>query len=892
VTATEDCLAERTIADLATGRLETSARAAAAAHVDGCATCRARVADASSSAAGGTNLVATALHSGAYVPRPRAGPEPAPLARGTTVGRYTILDLVGKGGMGEVYAAYDPELDRRIALKLLRAELELHENRAEARLLREAKAIARVSHANVVTVHDTGTFGGRVFIAMEFVDGATLRDWLDARPRGRDEILRVFVAAARGLDAAHAADLVHRDFKPQNVMVGEDGGVRVMDFGLVRQLGAPGDDAPPRAAAEVATTEASFELTQTGELLGTPRFMAPEQFKAEPTDARTDQFSFCVALYEALYGQRPFEGDTLPVLMTNVVSGHITPPPSKAGVPGWLRRVLLRGLETSRDRRFASMSALIAALETDPTARARRWRTGAAVVAGLALAIVAARHLAGQRQAPCRGGAQRWAAVWTADGAASARKDTIHRAFVATGRGYAEQAFSGASRLLDDYVRAWLGMYDDACEATHVRGEQSPEVLDLRMSCLGDRLTSASALTDLFTQADGTVVENAVSAAAALPRLDRCANVAALKTVVEPPADGAQRARVDALRAEQARLVALRDAGLCQDAERLAESLIPRARAASYLPLLADTLDAAGMLSDQCVETPVGVERFEQAFTAALASRNDEAAAVAAILLAGTLADRTEQIARARSWLDIASAMLRRFDNHAQLDAWFLVSEGFVLLNEGHDLDAAEAFRKSRIAKEKLGGKDDPDAIMSLNDVGDALERAGHYDDALAATRAAREACVRTLGADHPKVAMISNNEGEELNALRRHGEAEVAFRRALGIWRKVGTDPVFLSYGLTGLGVALIGQKRPDEAVAPLEQALATRVEKHLNADLVNGTRLALAKALWVRPEARARARGLAETARAELARSATPASRVALASVDAWLAAPSARL
>jgi eukaryotic-like serine/threonine-protein kinase len=236
--------------------------------------------------------------------------------------------------------------------------------------------------------------------------------------------------------------------------------------------------------------------------------------------------------------------------------------------------------------------------------------------------------------------------------------------------------------------------------------------------------------------------------------------------------------------------------------------------------------------------------------------------------------------------------MLRRFDNHAQLDAWFLVSEGFVLLSEGHDLDAAEAFRKSRVAKEKLGGKDDPDAIMSLNDVGDALERAGRYGDALVATREAREACVRTLGADHPKVAMISNNEGEELNALRRHDEAEVAFRRALGIWRKVGTDPVFLSYGLTGLGVALIGQKRPDEAVAPLEQALATRVGKHLNADLVNGTRLALAKALWVRPEARARARSLAETARAELARSATPASRAALASVDAWLAAPSARL
>jgi len=896
VTRTDGCLPEPTIAELARGQLTPAAKAGATAHLEGCASCRLRLSETITVVGGGGDALAvgTAALANMFVPKPRKLPaDDAPtLARGTTVGRYTILELVGRGGMGEVYAAYDPELDRRIALKLLRLEPVEGESRAEARLLREAKAIARVSHANVVTVHDTGTFAGRVFIAMEFVDGATLKDWLEAQPRTRAEILHVFVAAARGLAAAHAAGLVHRDFKPHNVMVGNDGDVRVMDFGIVRQVGSA-EDGPARAPADLLATEASFELTQTGELLGTPRYMAPEQFKTEPTDARTDQFSFCVALYEALYGQRAFDGDTLPVLMTNVISGRVSPPPSKAGVPGWLRRILLRGLETDRERRFPSMPALIAALETDPTVRARWMGAAAGLVACAVVAVVGARHVAGQRVTPCRGGAQRWSAIWEAGGGGAApRRDAVRSAFVATGRAYAEQAFAGVAHTLDEYERSWVGMYTEACEATHVRGEQSPEVLDLRMACLNDRLTSAQAVTDLFTRADATVVENAVSAAAALPRLDRCANVAALKLVVEPPDSEALRARVDVLRGERARLVALRDAVLCQQAEGLAETLIPRTRATGYLPLVADTLNAAGMMSDQCVAASIGVARFEQAFTVALAARYDESAAEAALLAAGVYASRTDQIGRARYWLEVSAAMLRRFDKHPLLDAWYLVSEGLVLLGEGRFRESADAFQRSRVAKEKLLGRDNYDVIMSIMDVGDALQRGGYHGEALAATREAREASERTLGADHPLVAMLWSNEGDDLNTLRRPLEAEAAFRRSLAVWRKGGADPKFVSYGLTGLGIALIGEARPPDAVPPLLEALAIRVDKHLDVDLVNETRLALARALWAAPAERARARALAETARAELAKSPAAASHTVLTSVDAWLAAPSSRL
>jgi len=352
--------------------------------------------------------------SSVFSPTPRASrpalvDAPATLSSGTSVGRYTIVELLGRGGMGDVYAAHDRALDRKIALKLLRAAGRPREDQAQARLLREARAIAKVSHANVVTVHDAGTDGDHVFFAMELIDGETLNHWLAARPRARHEILTVFKAAARGLGAAHDAGLVHRDFKPQNVMVGEQGAVYVMDFGLARPLASPerGVEEGRREFADLVDDATGSEvlpidLTRTGDLVGTPHYMAPEQFRAEPADARTDQFSFCVALHEALYGRRPFAGDTLPVLMTSVVTGHVSPPPRRAGVPRWLRRVLLRGLETERRRRFPSMAALVAALDAPGASSLRRAAESVSGIAGAARAAlrVSARRGLLERDAP------------------------------------------------------------------------------------------------------------------------------------------------------------------------------------------------------------------------------------------------------------------------------------------------------------------------------------------------------------------------------------------------------------------------------------------------------------------------------------------------------------
>jgi serine/threonine protein kinase len=271
------------------------------------------------------------------------------LRRGAAIGRFVMLELLGSGGMGEVFLCYDPELDRRVAVKLLRPIRGGRAGEAPARLLREARAIARLSHPNVVTVHDVALWEGRVFLAMEYVAGPTLTAWARDHVGETAEIVAVYRRAGEGLAAAHRAGLVHRDFKPDNVLVAEGGRPRVLDFGIAR-ADESADDVPVLSSSSaLAVIDPAIDLTSTGMLLGTPAYMAPEQLSGLPVDARTDQFSFCVALWEALHGQRPFAGDDLLTLTANVLQARLRPPPRETRVPERIERALRRGL--SRDPR-------------------------------------------------------------------------------------------------------------------------------------------------------------------------------------------------------------------------------------------------------------------------------------------------------------------------------------------------------------------------------------------------------------------------------------------------------------------------------------------------------------------------------------------------------------
>jgi TolB-like protein/Tfp pilus assembly protein PilF len=288
------------------------------------------------------------------------------------LGRYALLELVAGGGMGVVYLARDPELNRKVAVKLLRpsAWARLSRSEARSRLLREAQAMAQLSHPNVIAVYDVGTFEDQVFIAMEYISGHTLSQWLEQEHRSTREILDVFVPAGRGLAAAHAAGVVHRDFKPDNVLISETGQVKVLDFGLARAIETAQEEhrlrpshTPGAGGVEVSTPGVLAEpLTRTGTFLGTPNYMAPEQLMCQSTAAGSDQFSYCVALYEALYGERPFHGNTVETLLADVVAGKVKEPPNSHGVPGWVRRILLRGLSPDPDDRYPSVDALLQAL--------------------------------------------------------------------------------------------------------------------------------------------------------------------------------------------------------------------------------------------------------------------------------------------------------------------------------------------------------------------------------------------------------------------------------------------------------------------------------------------------------------------------------------------------
>ncbi|MDB4955093.1 MAG: hypothetical protein JWO36_2662, partial [Myxococcales bacterium] len=468
------CLGTDTLLDLIEGRASAELRATAEDHASRCDECR-RV--LSSLAREGTGEESTL-----------AADEEAPavvrdeLASGDQVGRYVIRARLGAGGMGVVHAALDPELGREVAIKILAPRLGGSAARTmyEERLRREARALAQLAHPNVVAIHDVGHVGERLFIAMEMLDGDTLAGWCSAARHSPREILERLLEAGRGLAAAHAAGIVHRDVKLENMMLGKDGRVRVVDFGLARTRDEPGEAAGAQLGAG-----SDGSLTTPGAVMGTPHYMAPEQHRGEEVDARTDQFAFCVALYVALYDARPFEGDDLASLASAVERGAVREPPRRRGVPRRIRKALRRGMAPRREDRFPTLDALLA--QVAPARRAR-WIPVAGLLAVGAATAVALHHTPPQ---PCDGMAQHLAGVWD-----PARRASLVAAIAASGAPFADATARTVVARLDDYTSRWVATRTETCAATRVRGEQTQDVMSLRMTCLDTRLQELGALVD------------------------------------------------------------------------------------------------------------------------------------------------------------------------------------------------------------------------------------------------------------------------------------------------------------------------------------------------------------------------------------------------------------
>jgi len=709
----------------------------------------------------------------------RSKPTIEELPRGATIGRYMVLSCLGAGGMGVVYAAYDPELDRKVAIKLLKSGGGGSSGRV--RFLREAQAMARLSHPNVINVFDVGTIEKNVFIAMEFVDGGTLNHWLEEKPRTQKEIIDTFVLAGRGLQAAHAAGLVHRDFKPDNVLISREAQVRVMDFGLARSIGQSDDDTTlPRELTSSSSNQAlNIRLTHTGAMMGTPRYMAPEQYEGQTTDQRTDQFSFCVALYEALYGVAPFVGDDINTLGFNVVRGRVSSAPPDSKVPTWMRQVLLRGLQAQPADRFPTMEDLLAALNPQPRRLSKPWIIAFAVVATVLFANLAYQVREQRKASLCGGSEDKLRPIWSSE-----RKKDLQQALLASKQSYAPDVWQRVEQTLDRYTSDWSSMRTESCLET-LRGNQTQHILDLRMRCLDDRLAEVTALVAILQRADGTVLQEAASATHELSPITGCANIEALSAPIPLPDNPVTRKRVDALRQEMAEVRAIERFGKYSEALVRAEKLAQDSAQARYTPLAAEAkyllgeIQMRGGLGAQAEQSLVG------AVTAAIDSRHLRLMAESALLLTETTGFRIKQYRKAEVWSQIAEAMLDEISDPEPLRARLYLANCMVASQENHYDRAVEQCQKALGLREKLFGVESPEVAEVINVLGHVYRRSERLAQAIELYNQALRIETQQLGSLHPNLVSTLRGLGIVARDQLRYDESLSYFQRALSIQEK-----------------------------------------------------------------------------------------------------------
>jgi tetratricopeptide (TPR) repeat protein len=805
-----------------------------------------------------------------------AGTPVVELTEGSRIGRYTILRRLGAGGMGVVYAARDGELARDIALKVLR------EGRGgnvalETRLQREAQAMARLAHANVIRVFDVGSHEGHVFLAMELIDGAPLSDWLAERPRRWREVIDAYRDAGRGLAEAHAAGIVHRDFKPGNVMIDRKGHVLVGDFGLARAAGIP--------FAEGSGTDSDDDrLTRDGALVGTPRYAAPEQLAREEATALSDQFSFAVSLFEGVAGVPPFRGATLHAIQAEIEAGRVVP----VRMPGWLRRVLVRALAADPAKRYPSMEALLAALDTGRK-RPARIALGAGILglaatgAAAAVAVGAARH-----EPACAHATDRAEAAWT-DAQRMRIGEQLPRLRPAFGAASAQRVVA----RLDAYAHRLAEQQLDACQTTV--GEKTITTVQ-DPQCLDEQTRSLAKVAAAFSGA--TAPEVVDRADDLLGQLAECGPHA---SAVTPPAP-AQKLAVDKLRDQIADVDLVAARGDYAGALAAVTPLVEQARTAGYPPVVAEALARAGRLEMQLQDKRADAHLREAAQIAAGAHDERTVARVWMDLLAAagndpdkpdrfdlTLAAATTEVAHTndeadqaeldlvtgqadihfgkfadgevackhaldhlvklhgesslrvrpalhcigdalqsrgdytngRPWFDRALAIDRKVlgEDHP-LTAEDLEGLAELELRVGHFKEGKELAGKSLAVRERVFGDESDVVAKSHKTLADLLVDSGAAADALPHAQRALDIATKHHGADSTYAAGALATMGTILHDLHRKPEAEPYLARAVAIYEKADNQG---SLGITLINQAdnLIDEQKWDEALAASRHAI-----------------------------------------------------------------------
>ncbi|MBL8945640.1 MAG: serine/threonine protein kinase [Myxococcales bacterium] len=730
---------------------------------------------------------------------------------GDRIGKYTVLEPLGEGAMGVVLRAYDSALDREVAIKVVRPRASVGAEALElarGRLVAEARALARISHPNVVGVYEVGLHGALLYVAMEFVRGVDLQRWLREGDRPWREVLEVFLAVGRGLECVHAAGLVHRDVKPANILVGADGRARIGDFGIARasvELAPPLLDGHGIEGHDLARTA----VTAEGHVVGTPAYMAPEQHAAGEAGPAADQFAFCVALVEALWGERPYRVEARRMLAAKRAGPR--PPSTTRRVPAHLWPIVARGLAPDPAARFPSMAALCDALARDPERARRRWRRAAM----LALAGAGALVFAVTRPGPCDDAERALDGVWDRP-----RRAALADAFAGSPHPWAQQAWTHASARLDDWSGQWLAMHRQTCEL----GRTADPLLDRRHACLQARRRGLVAVTEALDGAPASTVEHTFELLGQLRPVAPCGDPVALASAIELPDDPEVRARVEDVRAELARGRAMIDAGRYRDAIVLGEGLVVEARALEHPPLIAEALTFAGTAHQRVGEEPQARAVLEEAVWLALELGHDEAASEAAIALLWNAGRQAVTIDEALRWGELARAELARRPDAPRID----------LVQLEHGIGAAQntaaryddALHAYARALAIVG--DDPNLVVVEGTIHASIAKLHQDRGQVARARAELEPTIARLepilGHDHPHLSRMRGLLAMIFDAAGEYERAVEMFTAVVeGLRLAMGDDAPRVAYARINLAVALDHAGRDDEALAMTERALAS---------------------------------------------------------------------
>lgn len=664
---------------------------------------------------------------------------PRRLVRGDTVGRYIVLDELGHGGMGVVYAGYDPDVDRKLALKFLRPRL-ARDTQGRARLLREAKTLGAVSHPNIVTVFDVGTEGDQVFIAMELVVGRTLRDWVAGSRVDWRTVARCYADAGRGLVAAHALGIVHRDFKPSNAILGDDGRVVVVDFGLALADRAPRIERAADSGGRTTTTQ----LSAAGLVVGTPTYMAPEQAAGGRASVASDQYSFCVSLCEALV-----EHASTP--------GASDGPADLTRVPRALRSLLRRGLSEDPSRRHPSMAALVRALDK-AIARPLRWTSVGATLAVVSTGV----WLAVPGEDACAAERATLDSIWGAP-----RRRQAAAAFGSTELPYAERSWEYVRSELDRWSEGWIEASDVACEAGDSR------VADARRVCLNFHRATLAELVDLLVVADAGLVARAPNAAAGLPDVARCLNPVDADPLPEDPE---QRAEIESTLEALAELTVRIDAHRVDGLVERAREVVSRADRTEHRPTVAHARLELGRACMRVGETACAEEEFHEAIWSAEAARDAFTAAKAWTVLVWLYAYHLQDRQSAQRAGRHAEAALARIGGDEVIEtvlgnhlAWSEMQAG--------ELRSAEARLRALLVRRSVPAGRKSEIMLSLSNV---LAAQSRYEDAAEVLREAEAQTIEAIGTDHPTLLAVRVTRARLLSKSGQPQEAENLFRQAL----------------------------------------------------------------------------------------------------------------